>query len=118
MLHTTDMFLAFAMNGKHTECVEDGPMTTYHARQPVWKYETYHYRDRLAYTCTTFQYLHLANTTYVLKSSNTQCHHKEQNQQLCKQHKLYPKVEYNENRYMQLVPMQKFKQFRFPRFPL
>ena len=41
MLPTTDMFLAFAMDGEHTHCVEDGSMGTYHACQPVGKHEIY-----------------------------------------------------------------------------
>ena len=71
MLPTTDMFLAFAMDGEHTHRVEDGSMGAYHARQPVEKHEIYHYCDKSPHILAKLQTPHVVS----VNSSDTVHHH-------------------------------------------
>jgi len=65
------MLLAFAMDGEHTHCVEDGSMGTYHARQPVGKHEIYNYCDKPAYILAKLQTPHVVS----VNSSGIVNHH-------------------------------------------
>ena len=70
MLPTTDMLLAFAMDGQHTHCVEDGSMGTYHTCQPVGKHEIYRYCDKSACILAQLQTPHMVS----VNSSDTVRH--------------------------------------------